>query len=95
MEVDCVEYLEEEEVRVGWIDDLEEEVMVCCDEVWRRGRQRLSWVGDLEEGEILINQTEDLVEQKVMVQWVEEWDEEEEMENGGWSCDVENQKRKE
>ena len=37
MEVDCVEYLEEEEVRLGWIGDLEEEVMVCC-EVWRRGR---------------------------------------------------------
>ena len=38
MEVDCVEYLEEEEVRLGWIGDLEEEVMVCCDEVWSRGR---------------------------------------------------------
>ena len=62
MEVGCVKYLEEEEVRVCWIDDLEEEVIVCCDEVMEEGEVEVIWVRDMEESEILITRTEDMVE---------------------------------
>ena len=48
VEVGCIEYSEEEEVRVGWIGNLEKEVMVCCDEVMEVGEVEVSWVGDLE-----------------------------------------------
>ena len=37
----------------------------------------------------MINWTEDFVEKEVTVQWIEDWNEEEEIENGGWSYDVE------
>ena len=62
VEVGCVKYLEEDEVGVGWIGDLEEEVMVCCHEVMEEGEVEVIWIRDMEESEILINQTEDMVE---------------------------------
>ena len=59
---------EEEKVRVGWIGNLEKEV-ICCDE--KMEEVEVSGELDLEEGEVLINWTNGCVEEEVMVWWIE------------------------
>ena len=59
--------MDEEDVRVGWVGDLKEEVKEHCDEMMGQEEVEVSWVGDLRKDEMLVSWAEDVAEEEEAV----------------------------